>query len=83
MIAAVSQFGSQIQPGGAFNFFGIETINDRFITLVASQTTGMQILSAMGGTNPHTGAPSYGHGSPGPKEGNAGHRERHRDRQQR
>ena len=56
VIAAVSQFGPQIQPGGAFNFLGIETINDRYITLIASQTTGMQILSAMGGTNPYTGA---------------------------
>lgn len=55
VIAAVAQFGPQIQPSGVFNFFGIETINDRYITLVASQTTGMQFLSVIGGTNPYQG----------------------------
>lgn len=50
VISAVSQFGPQIQPGGAFNFLSIETIGDRFITLSAAQTTGFQVLGALAGS---------------------------------
>jgi hypothetical protein len=49
VISAISQFGPQIQPGGAFNFLSIETIGDRFITLTAAQTTGFQVLGALAG----------------------------------
>lgn len=49
VISAVAQFGPQIQPGGAYNYLGIETIGDRFITLVAGETTGFQVLSALAG----------------------------------
>lgn len=50
VISAISQFGPQIQPGGAFNFLSIETIGDRFITLSAAQTTGFQVLGALAGS---------------------------------
>lgn len=50
VISAISQFGPQIQPGGAFNYLSIETIGDRYITLAASQTTGSQVLSALAGS---------------------------------
>lgn len=49
VISAISQFGPQIQPNRAFNFLSIETIGDRFITLTAAQTTGFQVLGALGG----------------------------------
>lgn len=54
IISAVAQFGPQVQPGGGYNFLGIETIGDRFISLAASTTTGVQILSALGGNSTTT-----------------------------
>lgn len=54
VISAVAQFGPQIQPSGGYNFLGIETIGDRFISLAASTTTGVQILSALGGNSTAT-----------------------------
>ena len=54
IIGAAAQFGPQIQPGGAFNYLGIETIGDNFITLAADQTTGMQVLGALGGNSQTT-----------------------------
>lgn len=54
VISAISQFGPQIQPGGAFNYMSIETIGDRYITLSAAQTTGFQVLGALAGSDAST-----------------------------
>jgi hypothetical protein len=54
IITAISQFGMQIQPGGAYNFLSVETIGDRFITLTAAETTGSQFLDALATSDPST-----------------------------
>lgn len=51
VISAVAQFGPLMQPPSGYNFFSIETIGDRYITLRADATTGTAILSALGGTS--------------------------------
>ncbi len=54
IVGAAAQFGPQLRPGGAYNFLSIETIGDNFITLSADQTTGSQILGALGGNSSTT-----------------------------
>ena len=48
IIGAVTSFGPLIQPGGAYNYLSIESIGGSYVTLVADQITGAQILNAFG-----------------------------------
>ena len=50
VIGVVAQVGPQIRPGGAYNFLGIETIGDNFVTLVADKRPDSQILGSFTGS---------------------------------
>ncbi len=50
VIGAIAQVGPQLRPGGAYNFLGIETIGDNFITLVADKRPDSQILGSLTGS---------------------------------
>ena len=50
VIGTIAQVGPQLRPGGAYNFLGIETIGDNFITLVADKRPDSQILGSFTGS---------------------------------
>jgi hypothetical protein len=49
VISAVAEIGITLQPGSAFNFFSINSIGERFITLQATTTGGFSFF--FGGTS--------------------------------
>jgi hypothetical protein len=49
IIGAVAEIGVTLQPDPGYNFFSINAIGERFITLQANTTTGISIL--FGGSN--------------------------------
>lgn len=51
VISAMAQQGPFIEPPAGYNFLSIETIGDGYITLRADATTGVQILSVLGGSS--------------------------------
>lgn len=44
VISEIAAYGITLQPSENFDFYSIETIGDRFITLYAENTLGMAIL---------------------------------------
>ena len=44
IIGAIAEIGITIQPSSAYNFFSINTIGDRFITLQATTTGGVSFF---------------------------------------
>jgi hypothetical protein len=44
LISAIAEIGITLQPGTAFNFFSINSIGERFITLQATTTGGFSFF---------------------------------------
>jgi len=44
VIAEIAILGPNLQPGGQMNFYTVESIGDRFVTLVSSSTVGFSLL---------------------------------------
>lgn len=44
VIAEIAAYGVSLQPENQMNFFSIESIGDRFVTLSSESTTGYSIL---------------------------------------
>lgn len=49
IIGAVAEIGITLQPGSAYNFYSINTIGERFITLQATTTGGISFF--LGGSS--------------------------------
>ena len=48
IINAIAEIAITMQPSSSYNFFSINTINDRFVTIQANTTTGISILTGGG-----------------------------------
>jgi len=44
IISAIAEIGISIQPGASYNFFSINAIGERFITLQANTTSGFSFF---------------------------------------
>lgn len=44
VIAEIAAVGPNLQPGAQMNFYTVESIGDRFVTLVSSSTLGFSLL---------------------------------------
>lgn len=49
IIGAIAEIGISLQPGSAYNYYSINSIGDRFITLQASTTGGVSFF--LGGSS--------------------------------